>query len=325
MRTSARSRRAASLSPCGCPDRSNAGAHGLLAPAVASLAGCLAGSPSHGGEAAVRRSLSASTSPPGARPGSSAVRGAPAGCLAGSRAGRISAAGRNPRPPSARLIGVPWKPCLSTELFPVLRTPSRALGRRDGIANQRGLFQGASPRCRWPVSELVGTSRARGGSPEDGHHLAGRRSMLPPPGSPASGLAHASLGASSFRRGIRTRVRRGDAGCRPPVALQRLPRWNVSSSVGLRLPEVVARRSKTPLAVGRTRRDLAQAPSCAGGGPPTRVSRYRRRFRARSLPSAPPPRRTAGSAVGDLRSPRTTITFLRAPRRDLIRFTAAPG
>jgi len=37
--------------------------------------------------------------------------------------------------------------CLSTELFPVLRIPQRALGRRDGIANQRGLFRGESPRC----------------------------------------------------------------------------------------------------------------------------------------------------------------------------------
>eukprot|EP01024_Parvocaulis_polyphysoides_P028218 TRINITY_DN25515_c1_g1_i2.p2 TRINITY_DN25515_c1_g1~~TRINITY_DN25515_c1_g1_i2.p2 ORF type:complete len:105 (+),score=3.89 TRINITY_DN25515_c1_g1_i2:1-315(+) len=42
----------------------------------------------------------------------------------------------------------------SARSIPVSRIPRRASsGRRDGIANQRGLFQGESPRCSWPVSE----------------------------------------------------------------------------------------------------------------------------------------------------------------------------
>jgi hypothetical protein len=63
-----------------------------------------------------------------------------------------------------RHMVVPLGSCLPTGFFPVLRTLRKHLGRRDGIANQRGLFQSVSSWCCWSVSDLASTSRACVGS-----------------------------------------------------------------------------------------------------------------------------------------------------------------
>jgi hypothetical protein len=70
-----------------------------------------------------------------------------------------------------RHMVVPLGSCLPTGFFPVLRTLRKHLGRRDGIANQRGLFQSESSWCCWPVSELTSTSRACAGS--EGRNIIG--------------------------------------------------------------------------------------------------------------------------------------------------------
>ena len=70
-----------------------------------------------------------------------------------------------------RRISVPLGSCLPTGFFPVLWILCEHLGRRDGIANQRGLFQSASSWCCWPVSELTSTSRACAGS--EGRNIIG--------------------------------------------------------------------------------------------------------------------------------------------------------
>lgn len=87
----------------------------------------------------------------------------------GRQRAEFSRSGWNLTPRCPRPRGVLRRPCSSPGHFPVLRISPRALGRRDGIANQRGLFLGESPRCSQPVSELVGTSRARRRGSEDGH------------------------------------------------------------------------------------------------------------------------------------------------------------
>ena len=71
---------------------------------------------------------------------------------------------RNLRRHRRRLRSVPLGPCLPSGFFPVLWILCEHLGRRDGIANQRGLFQSESSWCCWPVSELTSTSRACAGS-----------------------------------------------------------------------------------------------------------------------------------------------------------------